>query len=153
MRWPAAVLISLFVGGLFVGGCLPDGRSLEDYAAEQRSGDSGTDPDAALPMDATPDAPQGTADAFDVPIEVCSAEGGDPLMVRFDNGYPDRTLVLSWIDFGCRERPLRDIGPMDFWIETSFVGHPFRLRDKATGALILHWPGAQVAGSYRVGVP
>ena len=148
MRW--ALWIS---GALLLWGCLPDGRPLEEYAAEERADDAGPDPDAAPVEDAAPGTPADRADAFDVPIEVCSVGGGDALMVRFDNRYADRILALSWIDFDCRERPLLDIPPMSFWVESSFVGHPFRLRDKATGALILHWPGAQVAGSYRVGVP
>lgn len=145
-------------------GCLPDPeRSLEAYAEqvarERDAAPDGAAPDAAAdavaegPDGAAP-ADQGTADAFDRPPPVCSEGGGDAIVVAFNNRYEEKSIGVFWVDGVCDEREYAVLRPGETHIQNTYVLHAWRLRDHATGALILDWRaelGTQ--GPARVTVP
>jgi hypothetical protein len=70
-----------------------------------------------------------------LPGTACSGPGTQPVTLTFKNQTSNRSLDLFWVDQHCTEVKYATLGPGISVMQPTFVGHPWRLRDTATGAL------------------
>jgi hypothetical protein len=70
-----------------------------------------------------------------LPGTACSGPGNQPVTLTFKNQTSNRSLDLLWVDQHCTEVKYATLGPGGSQVQPTFVGHPWRLRDTATGAL------------------
>ena len=69
------------------------------------------------------------------PSGVCSGPGTQPVTLTFKNLTADRSIELLWVDQQCTEVRYATLGPGATHVQPTFLGHPWRLSDTATGAL------------------
>ena len=81
-----------------------------------------------------PDASSGTP-AVVLAGTTCSGPGTQPVTLTFENRMSNRSLDLLWVDQHCTEVKYATLWPGANHVQPTFVGHPWRLRDTATGAL------------------
>lgn len=53
------------------------------------------------------------------------------------------SIEVFWVNYQCEEASYQVISGGDSWSVTSFVTHPWRIRDEASGDLILEIPPLQ----------
>jgi hypothetical protein len=73
------------------------------------------------------------------PPLVCSAISTTPTSIRFVNDC-GRRVAVYWVDYTCGEKFYLSLGPGESYTQSTFVTHPWRLRDETTHALVLDVP-------------
>jgi len=86
------------------------------------------------------------------PPQVCSKASGVSATLTIVNACPKTTLQLSWINLQCGESTYATVAPGGSFVQPSFVGHPWRIRNAATQALMREIP-ARGPGQTTVQVP
>lgn len=86
------------------------------------------------------------------PPQVCSKASGASATLTLVNACPKTTLLLSWINLQCGETSYATVPPGGSYVQPSFVGHPWRIRNAATQALMREIP-ALGQGQTTVQVP
>lgn len=70
------------------------------------------------------------------PPQVCSKASGASATLTIVNACSKTTLRLSWINQQCGETVYATVPPGGSYVQPSFVGHPWRIRNAATSALM-----------------
>lgn len=86
------------------------------------------------------------------PPQVCSKASGASATLTVVNACSKTTLRLSWITQQCGETVYATVPPGGSYVQPSFVGHPWRIRNAATSALMREIP-ALGQGQTTVQVP
>lgn len=69
------------------------------------------------------------------PSSACSAASTQAVNLPFRNAFSDRTVRLFWVDTSCREIAYSAIASGQTFVQQTFVGHVWRVRDASTNAL------------------
>lgn len=69
------------------------------------------------------------------PGTTCSGPGTQAVTLTFENQTNNRSIDLLWVDQSCMEVTYASIGPGASHVQSTFVGHVWRMRDTATRAL------------------
>jgi hypothetical protein len=85
------------------------------------------------------------------PSGACSQAAMLPVTLTFRN-QTSRSVDLFWADYQCKELSYGTIGPGASHLQQTFVGHVWRLRDTATGALYKEFIPTTI-GSIDVVIP
>jgi hypothetical protein len=93
------------------------------------------DPNPLGPPDASSGSPASPVPPVVQPGTACSGPGTQAVTLTFENRTSNRSLELLWVDQHCTEVRYATLGPGASQVQPTFVGHPWRLRDTATGAL------------------
>lgn len=113
--------LALAAAILLLGGCLDDGRPLEDYLDEIGVENEEREPDA--------------------PPTTCTVGGGVAITARFVNGH-SRSVNVFWVDDKCVEKPYGRLEAGESRDQGTYAGQPWRFRDGRTGGVLFDWLGA-----------
>lgn len=69
------------------------------------------------------------------PGAACSVQSTQAVNLPFRNAFEDRSVQIFWVDYQCRESLYRVLAPGETHVQTTYVSHPWRVRDAVTGAL------------------
>lgn len=123
-----ALACALPGSALVLPGCLEGDPSPLDGApldAGDAAADAATAPDGASPPGAPATVPE---------TRLCSGASSNAVTVTFENASA-RPLRVWWVDRSCAEVPYADVAPGGRHEQPTFYGHPWRVRDRDTGAL------------------
>ncbi len=120
-----ALLMLPALGG--VAGCLEG-----DPNPVGQQGNSGTSGTSGFPTSGSSGTP---TPPVVQPGTTCSGPGTQAVTLTFKNLTDNRSIDLFWVDQHCTEVKYAQLGPGATQVQPTFVGHPWRLRDTATGAL------------------
>jgi hypothetical protein len=76
----------------------------------------------------------------DQPPTVCSVSGNKSAVITFNNNSSSVSITPVWIDYSCVEQPYSSIAPGGSQAFSSYVTHPWRIRNSATNALLVEIP-------------
>ncbi|HVJ94502.1 MAG TPA: hypothetical protein VM580_32165 [Labilithrix sp.] len=69
------------------------------------------------------------------PSSVCSQQSAQAVNLPFRNEFSDRTVRLYWVNYQCQEVAYGAVKPKTTYVQQTYVGHPWRVRDASTNAL------------------
>lgn len=124
-------------------------RLLKEFTAHVVAGASGahTDAPVALPELVVTEA----STAVDAAPETCSRDGNRALLrIRNDRATG---VVVFWVDFDCREKLYKRLQPGESATQSTFDAHPWRVRDAASGALLVDFVPDSLDGTDYVTLP
>lgn len=116
--------------------------------------ESSTQSEAGPPVEALPDAgppPASDASSADSGPRLCSSSTGASVRLTIQNSSTTRTIVALWIDSTCVERSEGVAAPSTSFRSSTFTGHIWRVRDKATQAILRDVP--PLTGDTTIVVP
>ena len=64
-----------------------------------------------------------------------------PCVLRFCNNRPGVTTRVLWVDFDGGEKEYARLDELAFYNQDTYVGHRWRMRDAASGALLAEYAG------------
>ncbi|KAL4451787.1 hypothetical protein ABPG75_007449 [Micractinium tetrahymenae] len=70
-----------------------------------------------------------------------SGDDGEPCTLRFASLRPGLTASVRWVDYEGVEKEYARLEEWCFFNQDTFVNHPWRLRDVATGQLLVEYCG------------
>ncbi len=119
----------------------PSGEASTDTGATDTSGAKGTSDSSTSSSDeATGDGGGCLGEPLpEVPPQVCSMRSATPAELEIENECAYSIRVL-WVDDDCDEISYQVVSGEDSWSVSSFVTHPWRIRNQQTGELILEIP-------------
>jgi hypothetical protein len=109
-----------------------------DDSPQPEASQNEADPEAdEAPATPKPDLCQALKAMTEVTPSTCSPNGTQvPAVLRIDTQCTARQLTISWVDYGCEEVVYGDLVNGRVSTQNTFVGHIWRLRDKATHELV-----------------
>jgi hypothetical protein len=66
--------------------------------------------------------------------------GDTPTSVTFLNNFISVTVAVYWVDYACNEVLYATLTPGTGYTQPSWVTHPWRVREQATGGLLVDAP-------------
>ena len=89
----------------------------------------------------------------DSPPTVCSQVGTQDAGITFANDCTTLSVKTYWVDYQCTEKYYQTLKPGDSYLQQTYVTHPWRIRDAASGKLLKDVPPPTSSQPYTVTVP
>jgi len=131
-----------------------DATTAADTGQVASSGDStdGGEESSSGGDDSTGDTPLTCQDLAlpEVPAMACSTESIDLATLTIHNDCEGVRAELYWVGFGCEETLYATIEAGDSWTQSTYLSHPWRIRNASSGVLMREIP--PVAGDLELSI-